>query len=333
MASRVDLLLQVFEKFGAPVFSAVAGRGASPVDPKDEATKAAALVVKAGQAGAALAVLAGVKPEDPGADAARLAFGGVSAAALSQLYRETGRLPADAEIERLNAVFAAVLSFAEDYASAAQGAGRLAVLGADVVLDESQIDAMALHALAPMVGAVAAFSFGRPEKALAQEIAGRLTAGAAALVKKLSVATLPAPQVRLSELTLLRTLAGIFTDCYVAETGRLLALDEAARAALAGGAGGALPLDPVWEAFALRLGMLEILVEGLFSTGSAGAGGIVSSNPLQKSQDSDKSTVAEAPAAQAVSPPLSAPPPVPAEKPATPMGFFAGKKKKDEQGA
>lgn len=327
MTSRIDLLLQVFEKFGAPVFSAVAERGASPADPKDEATKAAALVVKAGQAGAALAALAGVKPEDAGADAARLALGGVAAAALSQLYRETGDLPADAEIERLNAVFAAVLSFAEEYAPAAQGAGRLAILGADAVLDESQIDAIVLHALAPMVGAVAAFSFGRPEKALAQDIAGRLTAGAAALAKKLSATEKSVPQARLSELALLRALSGIFTACYVAETGRLLALDEAARGALAGGAGGALPLDPVWEAFALRLGMLEILAEGLFSGGAAVAQGGVSSNPLQKTPDSAKSPVAgSVPADAGIAPPM-------VEKPATPMGFFAGKKKKDEQGA
>lgn len=325
MTSRVDLLLQVFEKFGTPVFSAVAGNSASPPDPKDEATRAAALVVKAGQAGAALAALAGIKPEESGADAARLALGGVSAAALSQLYRETGRLPADAEIERLNAVFAAVLSFAEDYAPAAQGAsGRLAALGPDAVLDEAQIDAMTLHALAPVVGAVAAFSFGRPEKALALEIAGRLTANAAALAKKLSAASLPPPQAKLSELTLLRTLAGIFTACYAAETGQLLTMDEATRTARTGGA---LPLDPVWEAFALRLGMLEILAEGLFSGGTAAAGAVIPSNPLQKVQDSAKSPMA------APTPAEAAPPPAAAEKPATPMGFFAARKKQDEQGA
>lgn len=320
MSSRLDLAIRIFEKFGAPAFVAASAGGGAP-DPKAEAERASEILAKAAQGGAALANLAGAGADGAG-DSARLTFGAVVAARLAEICRESGKLPSEADIERINAVFGAVLSFTESYAPAASsGAGRLAILGADGVLDETQIDSMVLHALGPMVGAVSAFSFGRPEKKLAQDVAERLTTRATALVERFSAGGLAAPQKKLSELSALRALTDLFVSCYETETKRLLSLDPAARAALGGGADGALSLDPVWEAFALRAGMLEALAEGLFPAES-GTVRAIPSNSLQDGTDSAKQGAV-------------ATPPIPAtearaeEKPTSPMGFF--KKKKDDQ--
>lgn len=323
MDSRFDLTFQIFEKFGAPAFAAVAGRGGASVDPREDAAKVSALLVKAGQAGAALAALGGGDSGDKGESAARLALGGVCASLLSALYRDTGRLPSESEIERLKAVFTAILSFAEGFSAIADGAGRLSLLGEEVPLDETQIEAMVLHAFVPVVEAVASFSFGTPEKKLAQEIAGRLTADAVALSERFSARELNLSQRKLAELSVVRTLALLFSLCYENEKTRLLALDEAARAALAEEG---LPLDPVWAAYSVRLAMMETLAQGVFSErpvsgpGPALVDGIPSTS-LQSAPDSDKSSRQPTAPAQTSAP----------EKPAGPMGFF--KKKKDETDA
>lgn len=322
MTAKLDLILHIFEKFGAPAFAAAVaaakGDAAAP-DAKEVASRAAALLTQAGQAGAELAKLAGFDSPDGQGDSARLALGGVCAKLLSALYRESGRLPGAAESERLQAVFSAIMPFAESFSSFA-GTKDQALPSGDGVGATSPAEALVVQALAPVVGAIGAFSFGRPEKKLAQEIAARLVGQAREVVSRLPAVDMAADRRALAELSILRALAKLFSACYQAETDRLLALDEAARGQLAATADGALAMEPVWEAYNLRLGMMEAVAEGLFSSaGAEGAGAPLSQIPekeLQTSQGYDKPQAASEPAG--------------AGKPSSPMGFF---KKKKEEGA
>lgn len=321
MTSKTDLTIQLFEKFGVPVFSAlIAEKTPAPASPQQEAEKIAALLDLASQAGIGLATRAGIPSDSAQGDSARITLASLSTRFLSRLYSETGRMPTAADIERLNTIFESVLSFADAYAPAAQATGRLTALGPDIVFDETQIDALVLTALAPIIDAIAAFSFGRPEKILAQEIAGKLTATAASLTQKLSSRALSAPEAKLTELTLLRALCALFSACYHTETEKLLAMDETARAALAKDPDGTLSIAAVWSAFSLKVEMLEAVAEGIRAPAKAAPPSILS-NALQTPETSVKPPEAAAPS----------PAPGPAEKPATPMGFFA-KKKKDGDG-
>ncbi len=322
MTSKTDLIPQIFEKFGVPIFSAlITEKTPDLANPQQEAEKVTALLGLASQAGIGLATRAGIPPDSAQGDDARITLASLSACFLSRLYSETGRMPTEADIERLNTIFESVLSFADAYAPATQAAGRLAALGPDIVFDETQIDALTLNALAPVVNAIAAFSFGRPEKILAQDVAGKLTAIAAELAQKLSNRALSTPQAKLTELTLLRTLCALFSACYNAETEKLLAMDETARTALAKDPDGALSITAVWSAFSLKVEMLEAMAEGIRAPASSTPPNILSNN-------------LQAPAVS-VTPPetvASSPAPGPEKKPATPMGFFT-KKKKDGDGA
>lgn len=304
MSQRAVFMLQVLERLGAPLLSAVCEAGARAGQPDAaprEAEQLAALLAKSVQASLALAGAMALKEKDSNADAGRLALTGLSAGLIGGQYRQTGRMPDEAEIKRLVTALEAVMTFADNFTPAAENTLRLQGLEPGFFpADENQIHIQYLNAFVPVVGAVSAFSFGRQEKKLLQEVASRLCAQAASLREAAPGKSGDNKIAKQAELKILKGLAELYVQCHMAETQRLTAMDEASRAKAQ--VDGVLSLDPVWKAFDLRVSMLEMLA-GSVLPDHLGAGGgpePAAAPPVS----APASPFATAPAA----PPVSAPP-------------------------
>jgi hypothetical protein len=333
-------------------------------DAKPQAEQLAALIGKSVQAGIALSGSMDLRDAGDG-DAIRAALSAIAAPLVAARYRVAGQIPGDAEVKEIVTGLEAVLTFADSFSGVPAAAERLKNLTA-VPADENQATLNCMRAMVPVVGEIAAFSFGRPEKKLAQEIAARLLGEAASLIKTAMPDADDAAR-KAAELELLGPLAEIYASCHREQTKRILAMDEKARQEAALPGGGLLPMEPVWQAFEIRAVMLAALGQGAAqSASSAGPAPETEAAPHNKLADIRpietgsapaqssggspfasfvKTPAAETPpAAPEAAPPPAAPPPVAPQAPETPasspsssenpMSFFAGggKKSSDETG-
>lgn len=262
MTQRSAFQAQILEKIGAPLLVAVAEGQARQSkdsgDQKQEAARLAELLNKTVQVSIGLAGSMALKDSD--GDAVRLALAALASPLIAGQYRLTGKVPGDAEIRKLVKALEAVLTFSDNFAPAAENTVRLDNLSPGMpFVDESQVHIQYVGALVPVVNAIAAFSFGRAENKLAQEIAGRLVQKSKNMGEALQPGEAEPAARKRAELQLLRALAALYVECHEREMNRLLALDDQARMRAAEGAGGVLPLEPVWEAFERRAAMAEII--------------------------------------------------------------------------
>lgn len=341
--SRARFASAILEKLGAPLVGAACGPAARPDEPDDEsaprraAGRVAELLGKSVQLGIQLASGMGLR-EGGEDDSVRLALTALAAGLVADQYRQTGRVPGDAELRRLSTGIEAVLTFSDSFAPAADGIARLDAAGGVPPFpgDESQAALWYVAALAPVTAAVAAFPFGRPEKMLAQDIAGRLVARAAGMAAALGGNGDEKTRKR-AELALLGPLARIYVDCHREQTARLMAMDDKARAALAQGGDGALPMDAVWDAFEMRAEMAQTLAAATAQGGRGGGSGGPAA-PSVSSAPVSSPPVSSAPvSSSSVSPPVPPSAPPAAENPAPPpsggpMSFFKPGMKKPADG-
>lgn len=319
MTQRADLLLQILERLGAPLMAAVNAVARQPANegaPAKDAERVAELLARSVQAGMALSETSGLRN---GGDSVRLALTALAARLLGEHYRQTGKVPAEADIKRLTGALEAVLIFSDNFALAADNIARLENLApGDILADESQVNIQYLGLFVPVVIAVARFPFGQPERKLAQDIAARLIAVAGEARQR--AGTFPDRKAeKRAELQILRALVALYAACHGAETDRLMAMNAEAR-------GQAQSMDAVWRAFDQGVTMLEILAGNIApgaDGGTASSGG---------------------PAPAAVVPPSPftaqpAPPPPPEQKVApeeqagyNPMSFFKPPGKKGAEG-
>ncbi|MBU0799604.1 MAG: hypothetical protein KKA05_01240, partial [Alphaproteobacteria bacterium] len=280
---------------------------------KAAAEQIAALLGRAVQT--SIALNENLKLKDSG-DAERVALAALGARLVAAQYVASGgKIPGDADVARIGTAVDAVLSFADNFMPGAEGRARLEMLdaGSGAALDETQLAVQYVAALLPVVNAVAAFSFGRVEKKLVQDIADRLSGDAEDLLRDIVGDGADAATARRAELQCLRMLAEIYAACHRAETAHLGTLAPADREKIA--ANGQIPMEPVWESYALRLSMLSVL----------GAGGV--------GQAAASSAGPRPVAAAPVVPPAPVAPPAPPAAPAeeapagnaNPMSFFAKK--------
>lgn len=314
---RTAFRVQFLQTIGAPLMTAV--DGAMPgADEKTTAETVAALLSRTVQASIAMADSLKIADAD---DGVRAGLAGLAARLLGAQYATGGgKLPGDAEIKRLSASMDAVLAFADNFMPGAEGRVRLEMTDAGAGTagpDETQMAIQYAAALAPVIAEVAAFPFGRPEKKLLQEIADRLTGDAEDLRRDLAGDDMTPGAARRGDLQCLRILCDIYAACHRAETKHLGAMPAEARDKLA--AGGQIPMEPVWEAYGLRLAML-----GVLGTGKARQdGGAVAPARQPAPQAPVQSVAPVAPAAPAT------PPPADNGGAGNPMSFFAKKKSGD----
>ena len=301
MHHRADYLLQVLEKIGSPLLTAVVDVQA--VNPpqqglQNEAQRIAELIARTVQASIELGSSLDLGPTGTMTDSIRVGLTGLASPIIAASYRNTGRAPAEADIKRLVAALQAVLSFAENFSADDDHTGRLRhVAASGAAVDSVQAQIQYFHAFLPVIQCIGQFSFGQPEQKFITDVAGRLTARATRLRADV-FGDAGADNARI-ERGLLKALTEIYAAVHQSETARILSLSEGERAQITGGMAAAL--DILWQGFEIRISMLMALMNGMSGrSNSANGGAIVAPSAMQEPQ------------APPPSPPAS-PPPEPAQ--------------------
>lgn len=283
MTQRAQFLLQVLEKIGVPLLTAAAARHDG--NGVKEAERVAELLGKAVQMSVALSGAVESRDKGGNSDAVRVALASLSSSIIADYYGQTGKVPGDADMKRLTAALEAVLIFADNFTAAADETARLERLSPDMAAaDEGQIGLQYISVFIPLVDAVSRFSFGQPEKKLAQDVASRLAAQAEAMRKNM-LPGLEGGREKRADLVILDGLVRLYVRCHEAEMKRLAGLDEDKRTAV-------LSMDPVWKAFEKEAGMLESLAGSMIPAGgfSSGNGGGMVQSPSPSAVEKKETT-------------------------------------------
>jgi len=298
MDQRNAFLLQLLQKLGAPLMAAVNAHAQGGDDAKAAQTMAA-MLSESVKIGITLSQAMNLKPSDGDADAIRVSLTTIAAGLVAESYRQTGRVPGDADAQRIQKSLEGVIVFADNFAPAAEHAQRLQTLdNTPPFFDAIQTNLYATNAFLPALSAIAEFSFGQDPAALIQEVATRVGSKA----KEIN-----AGGDTMSEMITLQALAQVYASAHRAETAQLKNAGDGASASI----------DKVWTAFDKQAAMLAVLMESLGGqgaiSGKAGSGGGV--------RPAATAPVAETPAAPVVAPPATPPP----AQGGNPMSFFKKK--------
>ncbi len=266
MTPRSQFLIQVLEKLASPMVAAISEvsvrnnmipdtsqKGAL----KPEAEQVAQLLTKSTQLSIGLSELMDLKVDEKEADSIRLALTSLSSPLIANVYRIAGRVPNDGEMDRVVGALNSVIPFSDQFVTAADVNARMAHMDTDFFpVDSHQITLQYINLLLPAVNSIMAYSFGQPEKKLVQDVAGRLINDAKAFRTRI-FPNLNEQESARAELAVLRMAAMIYSQCHFGEMAKLMATEEQARQGLAP------TMDSLWQAFGLRMQMLEVLAETL----------------------------------------------------------------------
>lgn len=289
MDPRAEYMALVLEKLGTPLLAAVhevgnrqALTGSAPPTPRDDAEKMATLLGLITKAGIDLSARLDLKADEDTADGLRLAVTALVSPLVASVYQMTGRMPGEAEIERLQAGFETVLAYADNFGAAADIRDRLQGLDREwAPSDAAQVNLQYFQILVPVISAVLAFPFGQPEKKLLNDVTSRLLADSRACRAELFPEETGTAATKL-ELSYLRACALLYSQCHYAEMARLMSMGEKARD---------VPLSPdsVMRAYEVRLAMLNEMGRSLLfgdedAAAASGASGGGYAPPQQQTQ-------------------------------------------------
>lgn len=312
MTQYSDYLAQVFEKLGTPLLAVTMEQSAqNPASGTNEAELIASLLGKTTQLGISLSELVDMpeKPED--SDAARLTLAALSAPLVANQYRISNRMPEDKDLEKALEALKTVMTYSDNFTSTEQGEERLKTLEKDNAPgDKTQQQVRYLHTLLPAINSVMAFPFGQKEQKMAQDVTDKLVQR----TKQMCDEIFPdiAEDVRKeTELSLLRSIVMIYSQCHFAEMARLMAQPDEDRMT-------SPSTDALWTAFETRVAMLETISLHM----------VPGADKRQSGTTQD--TVAPTAPAQAPPQPIPQTPPPAQESPAAPpadngnpMSFFS----------
>ncbi len=318
MSQRVQYLIQVIEKIASPLLEAVTAvqvrNPAVPPSIEADAQRIAELLGRSMQVSIDLGRLVEIdKLGIENSDSLRVALAALAGPIVASQYQALSRPPAEAETKRLVGALEAVMAFADNFSSSPESLERLkAVKAGGAPADAHQMMVQYLQAFVPVVDAVSAFSFGQPEKKMAQDIAGQIIKKAREILDQ----ALPgvSPDMRPAcELALTRSLAGFYAQIHRAEVARLVAAGVAAPPENQQKA-----IESIWQNFELRAGLLASLAGNIVPGAGQGAAAAGSGSvaPVQPP------AAAPPPAMPAAPPPVAPPagvPPIFAKAPVTPI--------------
>lgn len=301
MDPRTDFLLQLLQKLGAPLMSAVCAHGAGQAEAESAQTMAS-LLTSSVKVGIGLSQAMNLKPADGDADAIRVALTTLAAGLVAESYRITGRSPGDADLARIQKSLESVMVFADNFAPAPEHAQRLKTLdNIPPFFDPVQANIYSIHAFLPAIAAISEFSFGLEPASLIRDVAERLNQKAQMMAGGDS---------GLAGMITLSALGQVYASAHRAETDRLAKAGDSTQASI----------ESVWAAFDKQSAMLDVLVNSLSGSGqaasSSGGGGV---------RPAMETPVAEAPAAPLAAAPPPAVPPAPPAEGGNPMSFFKKK--------
>lgn len=338
MDQRAEYLIQILEKIGSPLMTAITAKVADE-NGEESARTMAALLTRAVQASIDMAnatELAAVGAQD---DSLRVALAALASPLVASMFERNEEIPEDTDLKKITTSLQAVLSFAENFAPNPENTQRLNDLAATgQAVDAHQVNIQYIQALTPVINACGAFSFGQSEQKVVMEITSKLVARSSN-VRAAMFGDLPEGDQKMVELALLRTLADVYAACHDAETQRLMTMSDEDRASQPQAPGGGLALDHVWKAFDLRVAMLETLAENVLPSSLGGqAPAPVAAAPVAPTEPPIAPVEQPAVATSPPTPPAAteepqAPPPPAQEQPATappaganPMAMFAAPK-------
>jgi hypothetical protein len=252
---RTQFLIQVLDKIGGPLSSAIA---AGPVLESDgaNAQRLAELLNRSVQLGLSVASQMNVSDEGQ-ADGVHLALAAFASPLMAGQYLVTGQVPPENDVKRMTTALQAVLSFADNFTPAADSTARIKDSDPGNVqpVDEALVFIQILTAFAPVFQVVSDYSFGKSENKLIQDIGSRLMLCATGLRNDMFGDTLPIKTRYQVEIVMMKLLCGLYAACHAAEMRRLMALSDQARAKAT------ISLDPVWGAFEKQATMAKIIAE------------------------------------------------------------------------
>lgn len=319
MTQNPSFAVQLLEKIGTPLAGAIE---AVPLQGENQEVEAAKLMAQmlgqAVQVSISLNTTLDLKEDEQQADSTRVALAALVAPLIADFYKKNARVPEEQDLKRITKSLEAVLVFSENFTPASDEASRLSTINHAVPLfDSTQVMLVTLQALTPVISAIAEFPFGLSETKFIQDVSDRLEKDAA---------NIAGSDGKFGELLVFKALAKLYAECHLAETERLLGIDDGERAELS--------TDPIWERYETKLAMVKAL------TGSGSDSAAVSSQGAAPLPVADVSEDVPVPPSE---PPAVEPPPVeaapipeaPAEAPPSaaepaaapssggPMGFFA----------
>jgi hypothetical protein len=269
MDQRAQYFLQVLEKIGSPLLSAVIENPATEPAQAEEAQTIASLLARTVQASIDIGKTINFAALGEQGDSLRLALAALASGIISSQYKTSGKMPAEADIKRFTTALQAVLTFSDNFTADSQATERLNQLHATgAPADALQMTVQFIQAFVPVVNAVGTFSFGQNEQTMVMEVAQRLLGSATSIAASIPGARSEMQQ-RAAELAMVRALAQLYAASHKAETTRLMTLSEDQRQPHGSS------IDRVWQGFDLRLQMLTQLASSILQPdkGSASAGG------------------------------------------------------------
>lgn len=138
----------------------------------------------------------------------------------------------------------------------------------DVTRPQSPTDtilpqARAINHMIPVLSAIARFAFGRPEGEVMAEIAEKLLDKTQDLVRDFVPSDTSDSGKKQFEDGILEALGKIYAESHYAEMDRLLDMPPEERAKYVQSYNNKPPMEPVWQAFDLRIGMLTALIKSV----------------------------------------------------------------------
>ncbi|MED5423782.1 MAG: hypothetical protein VX740_10130, partial [Pseudomonadota bacterium] len=280
MAQSSEMIGQIVEKLGMPIIAAVSeverqkqamGRVQGVQSDEAQARLVAELLGKSTELGLMLFRSFDInEPTESRADAARLGLTALSSTVIANLYGMTGRIPGEPELQRLEKVVQSVVAFSDNYETGQDATQVMAAADVEKAGGLSVLDYSAVHyasALIPVVNAVAAFPFGRPEDQLMKEVMQRLMGVVSAVASRL-YAGLNDAQKKSVELALMKVAANTYAQCHFAEMTQLMSSGDQQKMMAQN-----LSMDGIWQAFDKRFSMLETVVTSLSGADQASSSG------------------------------------------------------------
>lgn len=187
-------------------------------------------------------------PYGHAADWQRWAMAGTACRITAAHYRATGKAITEAQAAEV----VAALPILEE---AAQGMG-LALAAPGTPMGPEALRLKMMEAMAPVVGAIARYSFGRTEQALVGEVAARLQKTASEAARAIAGDRVAPEAWQHLYGGVLEVAGHLYAESHYAEADRLLDMRPDERTAYLTRYGNQVPMGPVWESFDLNMAML-----------------------------------------------------------------------------
>lgn len=331
MNQRTQYFIQILEKIGTPLLSAIITQPSANDDAQDEARKMAGLLSKSVEISISFGQMIDINALGEDSDRVRVAMMALAANLVGENYKSKGQPPGEAENKRMVAALQAALTFSENFSASPENTKALGTLEANgQASDIHQTNVQYIQAFVPVISAITEFSFGHKEPKLMTEIASKLISKSEDMARALSAnSNEPAP-TRVA-LGILRALATLYADCHRMETAHVMKMSEDERARQAQDSG-ALALDAIWQAFDLRVTVLEALTQNILAgsgatTSTRASAKPVTPPPAEAAPPPPPPPIFQAPSqTEAAAPPPATPPAQPA---GNPMSMFSKKRESE----